>query len=119
MPVITPTLPCRVEGLKTIYVCNSSICFEFKNAEQLKKAKKKAALVYKIKPAFTLLSRSKKPTFAFSVSNKPKRTAINNLIHPFMLKAVNTMATQTNRRNIPIADYIKMLFLGLFCCLFF
>lgn len=46
MPAITPTLPCQVDSLKAIYVCNRSVCFEFENAEQLEKSKKKAALVY-------------------------------------------------------------------------
>lgn len=107
MPAITPTIPCQIEGLKTIYVCNSSVCFEFENAEQLKKAKKKAALVYKTKPAFVLSSCSKKPIFAFSVSKKPKRTTVNNPVSPFML---NTMAMQTNIKRIPIANYLEILF---------
>lgn len=110
MPAITPTLSCQVEGLKTIYVCNSSICFEFKNAEQLKKAKKKASLVYKTKPAFTLLSRSKNPVFAFSVSKKPRRVVTNNLVNPFIVKVVNTMTTQTSKNIIPIVNYLKLIF---------
>ena len=109
MPVINPTLPCQVEGLKTIYVCNRSVCFEFENAEQLEKSKKKAALVYKTKPAFILLSRTKKPVFAFSVSKKPKRSVISNP-HQFIVNIVNTMTTQTNRKRVPIANYLEVLF---------
>ncbi|HEV3269296.1 MAG TPA: hypothetical protein VGZ69_01455 [Candidatus Rhabdochlamydia sp.] len=109
MPTISPTLPCKVAGLKTIYVCNSSICFEFENAEQLKRAKKKAALVYKTKPAFALLSRSKNPVFAFSVFEKPRRVVTNNLVNPFMLRVVNTLTTQTSKKIIPIVDYLKLI----------
>ena len=109
MPVIPPTLSCQVEGLKTIYVCNSSICFEFENSEQLEKAKRTANLLYKTKPAFPLLSRSKKPIFAFSIYNKPTRTLIYDPL-VFMLRAVNTINTQTKRKIIPIADYLKILF---------
>lgn len=105
MPVITPTLSCQVEGLKIIYVCNSSICFEFEKAEQLEKAKKTANLLYKIKPAFPLLSRSKKPIFAFSIYNKPTRTLIYDPL-VLMLRAVNAMNTQTKRKTIPIANIL-------------
>lgn len=109
MPIRSSTLPCQVNGLKAIYVCNNSVCFEFENAEQLKKAKKKAALVYKTKPAFNLLSRSKNPVFAFSVSKKP-RVVTNNLVNPFIVKVVNTMTTQTSKKIIPVVNYLKLIF---------
>ncbi len=101
MPVAISTLPCKVEGLKNIYVCNCSIYFEFENREQLEKAERKVAVIYKTNSAFTLFSPSKKPIFAFSVYNKPIR-ALHDPIFSLILKAVNIMTTQTNMKKIPI-----------------
>jgi hypothetical protein len=102
MPSRISTLACQVNGLKIVYARNSSVCFEFENEEQLNKAKKKAAVVYKIKPPFKLHSNSKKPIFAFNIDARPAGSVINISLERFILSVTNTIATQTPMKTIPI-----------------
>ncbi|MGL5626975.1 MAG: hypothetical protein ACRDDW_05630 [Candidatus Rhabdochlamydia sp.] len=103
MPSKAETLTCRVDGLKTIYIRNESVCFDFETEEQLNQARNKVTAVYATMPPFKLFLHSKKPAFAFKIFFKPFGA---NMPISFILDTTTIMATETSPKKIvPIVNY--------------
>lgn len=101
MPGLVSTVSLQTAGLKSIYIVNNDVNFEFESKKTLNKAIKQINQIYHINKHYTpLLVTSKKEVFAFSISFTP-RSAGNFSIFALIPYIVAEMPEGTFKK-IPI-----------------